>query len=253
MQRIPLMATIFLLVLNSVVFAVPGIPNRVYGTVSFIDGQAPDGSIVEAKIDGATVASTATHNGIYGYIPNVFDINDPNNNLAGKQISFFVNGIDTGKTATFTNGKASELNLVVNEYVNKNKKINEQVTSTPSASTGWSITQTSTSNKSCTSSWYCSDWSSCSDDFQTRKCVDINYCAIPTSKPVLTQDCDKPTAVQENNVSPISGTTTTAPEEVKQQYTPTGLVTSSNSVGIIATILVLVAIIMYVRKKRLDY
>ncbi|VVB60048.1 Uncharacterised protein [uncultured archaeon] len=246
MRRVPFTAAILLLILTSVAFAVPGIPNRFHGTVNFIDGPAPDGSVIEAKIDGVSIAMATTTGGKYGHIPNILDINDLNNNLAGKTISFFVNGIDTGETATFTNGKASELNLAVNDYINKNLKVNQQVTNSLSGNTGGS-----TSNKPCTSTWYCSDWSSCSSNVQTRNCVDINHCTTSTSKPVLSQDCAKPVVSEEKSTSSKAPETTNKGLEQPNRLTGRFLSVTLNNVGAVAVILLIVAITWHIRKKKL--
>ena len=41
----------------------------------------------------------------------------------------------------------------------------------------------------CTESWSCSEWSSCSDDQQTRTCIDLNNCGGTNNKPSEKQDC----------------------------------------------------------------
>ena len=91
-----------------------GVPHQFYGEVNFLSGPAPDGSLVEAKIGGITVATTTTYNGKYGYAPNLFYIDDPNNDRAGKVIEFYVRGINTGETAIFQNGMSTRLDLSVN-------------------------------------------------------------------------------------------------------------------------------------------
>jgi hypothetical protein len=90
-----------------------GIPHQFYGLVNFSNGPAPDGVIVEAKIDGVTVATTNTsQQGKYGYSP-LFFVTDPDNNRKGKTITFFVGGIDTGKSATFVNGEHTKIDFVI--------------------------------------------------------------------------------------------------------------------------------------------
>ena len=41
----------------------------------------------------------------------------------------------------------------------------------------------------CTESWSCTAWSTCSANSQTRTCTDTNNCGTTTSKPTLTQSC----------------------------------------------------------------
>jgi hypothetical protein len=102
-----------------IALAVPDIPHQFYGTVNFSNGPAPDGLIVEARTSiGTVVGVSTTKNGKYGYSPNLFFVTDDNDGtpkdmLPGQEIKFFVNGIDTGTTALFSNGGYSEKNLVI--------------------------------------------------------------------------------------------------------------------------------------------
>ena len=84
---------VLLLLLLPTVFAIPGVPHQFYGYVNFTNAPAPDGIVVEARMDGKTVASTITLNGRYGYKPRLFFVTDPNNTRAGKTINFYINGI----------------------------------------------------------------------------------------------------------------------------------------------------------------
>jgi len=94
----------------TLVLAAPGIPNQFYGDMSFSGGiAAPDGVLIEAKINEQVVASTWTKNGKYGYNPNLFFVTDPDNNRKDKEINFFVNGLDTEQTSIFENGVSEEL------------------------------------------------------------------------------------------------------------------------------------------------
>lgn len=124
------------LLLGNLAYAAPGIPNRFYGYVNFINGPAPDGTIVEAKINGITVSSTTTVSGKYGYAPNIFDVTDPDNNRAGKTISFFVSGVDTGETAVFTNGKSKEKKEQNTPAMQENNAKMQEETKQPYAPTG---------------------------------------------------------------------------------------------------------------------
>ena len=92
---------------------IPGVPHQFYGSVDFINGPAPDGLLVEAKIDGVIAVNTITLNGKYGYDPEMFFVTDPLGNRNNKTIYFYVNGIDTGETELFKNGATTELNLSV--------------------------------------------------------------------------------------------------------------------------------------------
>lgn len=113
-----------------VAFAIPGIPHQFYGQVDFSNGPAPDGVGVEAKITGVTVAITTTLNGKYGYSP-LFFITDPDNNRTGKEIKFFVGGIEGG-SAIFVNGEHTEIDFSISGNVGKiTKGENETITDQP--------------------------------------------------------------------------------------------------------------------------
>ncbi|MBI5388967.1 S8 family serine peptidase [Candidatus Woesearchaeota archaeon] len=43
--------------------------------------------------------------------------------------------------------------------------------------------------QTCTTSWSCTDWSSCSESTQTRACTDANGCGITADKPAESQSC----------------------------------------------------------------
>ena len=97
-----------------ITLAAPGIPHQFYGTVSYSNGSAVLSGTVKAKIDGVVVATGSITNGKYGYNPNLFFVTDPDSNRVGKIIMFFVNDVDTGVTASFSNGGYNEKNLEFN-------------------------------------------------------------------------------------------------------------------------------------------
>jgi len=104
------------LILPAVALAVPAMPHQFYGIVSFTNGPAPDGLLVEAKvINGVSIVSTestVTKNGKYGYDP-LFKVEDNNSTLSGKTIEFYVSGIKANETAIFNNGASTPLNLTI--------------------------------------------------------------------------------------------------------------------------------------------
>ena len=51
---------VFLVLLCSFALAIPGIPHQFYGTVTVNGANAPDGTLVVAKIDGVEVSSGTT-------------------------------------------------------------------------------------------------------------------------------------------------------------------------------------------------
>jgi len=104
------------LILPAVALAVPAMPHQFYGIVSFTNGPAPDGLLVEAKvINGVSIVSTestVTKNGKYGYDP-LFKVEDNNSTLSGETIEFYVDGIKANETAVFVNGNSSQVNLTI--------------------------------------------------------------------------------------------------------------------------------------------
>lgn len=128
------------LILPVFVLAVESMPHQFYGTVNFNNGSAPDGLLIEVKIDNVVVGSSVTNDGKYGY-SSIFYITDPDSNRNGKTMKFYVNGIDTGETAIFSNGNSTNLPLTVSGTIgtiakNEGEKVeNETVTVTPQVST----------------------------------------------------------------------------------------------------------------------
>lgn len=106
--------TVVGLIVPLVVFAQgPGIPHQFYGTVVFESGGTPNGLTVEAKINDIVVGSSTTSGGNYGYNPNLFLALDSQNVNNGKTVKFFVAGVEADQTALFSNGKSTQLNLVL--------------------------------------------------------------------------------------------------------------------------------------------
>jgi hypothetical protein len=158
---------------------------------------APDGTNVIAKINGVQVASTTTYGGKYGYNP-IFYVDDPNGIRTGSVINFFVNGIDTGKTAIFANSAVTKLDLSASGG-----------TSTPPSggspgggSSGGVIVTGTTSgtqnqtggtqqNQTCHERWVCGDWGTCQNGVQTRTCSDESKCGTNNNEPFASQPCSK--------------------------------------------------------------
>ena len=70
--------------------AIPGIPHQFYGNVK-VNGVQADNNIIVATIGGKSY-STITKNGLYGFSPDVFFVEDPDGQNAGKEISFYIGG-----------------------------------------------------------------------------------------------------------------------------------------------------------------
>jgi len=98
-------------------YAVPALPHAFYGSVTVNGAPASDGTRVSATVDSGSVVTneqnpTTTLGGSYGvdsaYLLVQGDI--PN----GATITFYVNGVSTGQTATFqAGGGPTEMNLTV--------------------------------------------------------------------------------------------------------------------------------------------
>ncbi|MCX6821134.1 MAG: hypothetical protein NT016_04285 [Candidatus Aenigmarchaeota archaeon] len=224
------------LVLSSAAFAMPGTPNAFYGSATINGQAAPDGAAVDARINGAIVASTTVSGGKYGYDP-AFYVADPNNTICSPKcptISLFVNGVDSGKTSTFCNGCVTGLDLSITQATPA------PVSSSGSSSSGgggggggapvvtctingicdsWEthdacpsdcpISTTTTTGiasasaaGTCTEAWTCGDWSSCADGLQKRTCTDSNNCGTDGSKPMESQPCSTDYTTP---VNPFSG------------------------------------------------
>ncbi len=111
-----ILTTIFgLILISSLVLAVPGMPHQFYGSVTYNGQPAPDGTSIVAKINGIEVVSTTASEGKYGYSP-IFYVPDTDpSSRSGSTINFFVNGIDTGQTAIFQIGGITKLDLTATD------------------------------------------------------------------------------------------------------------------------------------------
>ncbi|NIO44804.1 MAG: hypothetical protein GTN36_04600 [Candidatus Aenigmarchaeota archaeon] len=168
-------------------------PHAFYGTVTWNGSPASDGKSVVAKINGVEVASTTTKDGKYGYEPIFYIAGD----RSGDEINFFVNGVDTGKTVYFVNGKITLLDLTATGP--------EEPSPQPPAGGGGGggggglVTPTTTEEpeeveeepQPCQERWLCDDWSECEDGQQTRVCEDVNECGTDRDIPLMIQPCSK--------------------------------------------------------------
>ena len=102
---------LLVIILASSALAIPGIPHQFYGTVTVNDKAAQDGLAITVKIGSDVIDSTLTKAGKYGYDP-IFYVDDPNSDMAGKTLTFYVAGIQAAQ-ATFENGESTELNLLI--------------------------------------------------------------------------------------------------------------------------------------------
>jgi hypothetical protein len=208
MKTTEVSALIFVMALGTVAFAVPMQPHQFYGSVAINSAPAADGSTIDAKIDGITAATTTTEGGRYGYSP-IFYVPDPNGNRAGRIVSFYVNGVNTGETAIFTNGLSTRVNLAITvEQLPSSGGGGgssggggggggglppaQQQNTTNTTYLVQDVTQTTEpvpATGPCTERWLCTDWSSCSEGLQSRTCEDVNKCGSDLYKPMESQPC----------------------------------------------------------------
>ena len=107
---------LLLSVFLTTVFAIPGIPHQFKGTVIINGTPAPDGTIVDAVIEGDTFR-TASVGAVYGTDPaETFFVQDPNGGRRAKTIEFFVDGISAG-TELFLNGELTPKDLSITKTV----------------------------------------------------------------------------------------------------------------------------------------
>lgn len=109
---------IALVLFSNAVQATPGISNAFYGSVTWNGQPAPDGTIVDARINGLAIASETTYQGKYGYPQGAFYVDDYNNDRTGQTINFFVNNVDTGQTSVFCTGCVINLDLAATGSTN---------------------------------------------------------------------------------------------------------------------------------------
>jgi hypothetical protein len=235
-----------LLLISNIVLAIPGIPHQFYGFVTYNGQPAPDGLSVVAKIKGVEVASTTTYGGKYGYTPIFYVADTDPPSRSGSTINFFVNGIDTGKTAIFQNGGRTQLDLTATGP--------SIVTTTPTQSssngggggggggavTTTTVKQATTTVATCQEKWTCTQWSACKDGIQTRTCKDDNKCGTDLYKPFESQPCA--------TVGETEETTAGIPISLTGFAT---LLTSPTGIGLIIIIIVLIVIIIFLIKRRM--
>jgi len=109
-----------LVLLSTVVYAQPPMPHSFYGTVKINGQDAPIDTVVTAKFGAGVTCGTytTTEAGKYGDPATASYLFVTHDNLhEGDSISFYVNGVDTGETASFIPGGElegpTELNLTL--------------------------------------------------------------------------------------------------------------------------------------------
>jgi hypothetical protein len=99
--------------------AFPALPSSFYGEVSYNGENVPDGTVVEALINGQVIAQglSQTYEGksVYSLDVNGDDseTSEKEGGIEGDEIRFRVGGLDTGQIGTWHSGTNVELNLTV--------------------------------------------------------------------------------------------------------------------------------------------
>ena len=243
-NKLLLIAFIGFMIFSNLVFAIPGVPNAFYGTVTWNGQPAPDGTTVVAKIAGVQVASTTTSQGKYGYNP-VFYVEDPNNDLCHPlcpEVKFFVNEADTGQTSYFCNFCVTNLNLVATGGTGGQQQGGGGGGGGGGGPIGGTTNQTGGTAQQpqpCQERWGCTEWSECINGVQTRTCNDVNNCGTRNNEPLTAQPC----SVEKEEKTEIP----TSPLGITGFFL--GMPVSNWILGIIIGVVIAVLIIYFFRRK----
>jgi hypothetical protein len=112
-----ILATLFVPSMTAQAF--PALPSSFYGVVSYNGQNVPDGTVVEALINGQVIAQglSQTYEGKSVYSLDVSgddsQTSEKEGGVEGDEISFRVGGLDASQTGTWHSGTNVELNLTV--------------------------------------------------------------------------------------------------------------------------------------------
>lgn len=172
----------------SVSVLAPPMPGHVfYGSVSVDGNQAPAGTVVTAKVGSLEVKSTTTPlDDDYDYLLIVSD------QYIGDTVRFYVNGVDTGQTATVLMGGDDLIDLSVTTDGGTGGSSGGG--SSGGSSGGGSdgevpVTTTTLGSDICREKWTCTEWSFCINGKQTRTCTEENGCGTDLYRPFEEQPC----------------------------------------------------------------
>ena len=98
---------IFLLFFITTTHAIPMLPTVIQGQVTINDKPAPENTLITAEIDEKIIKQVNTTNGQY-----IIPIKG-NETTTGKEITFYVDGIKTNTTTTWSSGKVETIDLAV--------------------------------------------------------------------------------------------------------------------------------------------
>jgi hypothetical protein len=150
-----------------------------------IDGVENNGATIDAYINGIKVSSATV--GEFASTYYLIHIEG----VTGNNVLFRVNGIDA-TTVPWTN-EDNRLNLAVTSPTNGG--------GSSGGSGGGGSTQTILkSSVNCSENWQCEDWGNCTNDEQTRTCIDLSNCNTVINRPAISQPCT-------NNSTENNGTT----------------------------------------------
>ncbi|MBI2665611.1 PGF-pre-PGF domain-containing protein, partial [Candidatus Woesearchaeota archaeon] len=116
---------------------------------------------------------------IYKYNETDWALNNTNSTLHSQYNFTIANGSDKNLhrykfVITKTNTTSTLWNFSLNYTIN---------------SSGFTLVQYLAINLTCSESWSCTDWSTCSDSTQTRTCSEANSCGTIDNRPALSQSC----------------------------------------------------------------
>jgi len=208
------------LLISNLALALPAQPNAFYGTVILNGNPAPDGTTVTAEINGMEVASTTTSGGKYGDPIGSFYVDDPNADRSGEEISFFVNGANTGQIAFFANGAVTNIDLTATVETTSDSGGdgggggggNGGGGTGGSEATATTVPGAPTTTV-CRERWTCTEWSACEKGIQTRTCTEENNCGTDLYKPFESQPCTTVEVEAEGEALSITGLLSLIPSQ----------------------------------------
>jgi len=241
-----MIAVLLCLLVLPIAFA--AFPGNWWGKVYIGGEQAPDGTTINAYIDGNLVATTNVGDKLgSGYYELFIDGN------AGDTIIFKIGSVEAG-TDIFSDGPHPQLDLSLTEPACGDGICNADETCStcpedcgacPPSGGGSPSGGGGGVSSGCTPVWQCTAWTTCSQArTQTRTCTDKKDCEITTGKPVEIQTCnyvppkttttqeEEPETIttQEEEPETISGEGEPAPEE-KPPVTGTAATEPSGGFG----------------------
>ncbi len=204
--------------------AEPVVPHQFFGDVMINGVPAPDGVLIEARVNGKYVSGTTTLDGGYGHDPEIFYVPDNTGTYEGKTIEFFVQDVKAGEQ-TFLSGESTrfDLSVAIENFCGdgicdsgescSSCSIDCGTCSTGGSSsgggggggggssssdddeetteeTGETTDTTILTDQSCIEDWICTEWTECFNNLQKRTCADENRCGTTENKPPETQSCN---------------------------------------------------------------